>query len=423
MESIRNVLRGNLLVFTLGDVMRHLSMFITFPYFSLYIQALGGSMVNIGLVNSFRPLAALFMYPIAGYLADKYSRVKIIAASGYISAILYLIFMSAQDWKFLGLGNFLMGLMVFPFPAMNALMADSLPPRRRGIGYSLWIAIPSAAGILSPFIGGYLITMLGVEQAMRSLYGLTLITGVGIATMNLKFLRETKMVNGTEASGKGSLRVLLDSYREVFDLLRFLPRSLKAFMLMLILSFFINNLVAPYWIVYGIEIIGLSELQWGAVLLVASIVNVLLLVPSGMIVDRFSVKRILSFASALSIAPILLFPFSQSFTETILLFIAMTIANVFLISGAPAFMAQSVPRETRGRVMAALGQGMLFINTRGGSGGPGMGAVLTIPSILGSILGGFVYNYNPTLPWILLAVFMMINAVICILYLSSPAAS
>ena len=88
MRSVREVLRGNLLVFTFGDAMRQLSLFITFPYFSLYIQALGGSMVDIGLVNSLRPLAALFLYPIAGYLADKYSRVKTIAISGYVNAAL-----------------------------------------------------------------------------------------------------------------------------------------------------------------------------------------------------------------------------------------------------------------------------------------------------------------------------------------------
>jgi len=138
MRSIREVLRGNLLIFTFGDIMRQLSMFITFPYFSLYIQALGGSTVDIGLVNGLRPLAAMFVYPVAGYLADRHSRVKIIAASNYATAALFLIFALAPDWRFLALGNFLMGLMVFVFPAMNSLMVDSIPPGRRGIGYSLW---------------------------------------------------------------------------------------------------------------------------------------------------------------------------------------------------------------------------------------------------------------------------------------------
>lgn len=420
MKSIRAILHRNLLIFTLGDIIRQLSFFITFPYFSLYVRALGGNTVEIGLVNSLHFPAALFIYPIAGYLADRHNRVKIIAAAGYLTAAIYTIFVLAPDWKFLAFGNFLAGFIVFQFPAMNTLMADSIQARQRGISYSLWIAIPSAVGIVSPYIGGYLITLMGTEQAMRLLYGLTVVTAAVIATMNLKLLQETKTGKIVAASGGELLRILSVSYRDMFNALRLLPRSMKAFMLMLILSFFINNLTAPYWVVYGVGRIGLSELQWGTTLLLAAAVNVVLLVPAGMIVDRFGVKRVLSLASAMSVAPIFLFPFSQSFTETALLSVLIAIANAFLISGAPAFMASSTSSDRRGIVMAALGQGMLFINTRGGTGGPGVGAVLAIPSVLGSILGGFIYDYAPTLPWILLATSMAINAVICIFFLSSP---
>jgi len=420
MKSIRDVFRGNLLIFTLGDVMRQLSMFITFPFFSLYIQTLGGSVVDIGLVNSFRPFAAFFIYPIAGFIADKYSRVKIISVSGFIIAFLYLIFTLAPDWRILALGNFLMGFMVFIFPAMNALMADSLPPGKRGVGYSLWMAVPSAVGIISPYIGGYLITFYGIEKAMRALYGLSVIVNIGVSTLNFKFLTEPITRKGINSSGKGFFKILSDSYRDMFEILKWLPRNLKAFSLMLILSTFINSVTAPYWVIYVVEEMGLLEIQWGTILLIAAIINVLLLIPVGIIVDKFEVKKLLSLAFALSAVPIFLFPFSRRFTDTVLLFIVMTVANTFLISGAPTFMAHSVPSDKRGRVMAALGQGMLVINTRGGSGGgPGMGSILTIPSILGSVIGGFIYRFDATLPWLLLAIFLLFNSGIAIALISS----
>jgi MFS family permease len=419
MKNIKEILHGNLLIFTLGDILRQLSMFVTFPYFSLYVQALGGNTIIIGLVNSLRPLAGFFIYPIAGYLADRYSRIKIIAFAGYLNAILYSIFLLAPDWRYLAFGNFLLGLMVFFFPAMNALMADSLPPQQRGIGYSLWIAIPSAVGILSPYLGGYIITILGVEYAMRFLYGLTIITSVIISTMNLKFLQDLQEGIFLRASEKRLWKILGDSYRDMIKILKWLPRSLKAFALMLMLSFFFNNITAPFWIVYGINKIGLSELQWGIILLISAVVNVLLLIPAGFIIDRFDIKKVLYISIGLSTLPIFLFPFSQGFIDTTLIFIFMVTIGAFLTSGAPTFMAQSIPEEKRGRVMSALGQGMLLINIRGGSGGPGMGAVLTIPSVLGSLLGGFVYRYNPTFPWLMLATSLIFNTVICIIYLES----
>ena len=116
MRSIRDVMKGNLLVFTLGDVLRQLSMFITFPFFSLYVQALGGSIVDIGIVNSLRALSGLLIYPIAGYVSDRYSRIKVIVATVYFVSPIWLLYAFAWDWRALAVANFVQGLMTFYFP-------------------------------------------------------------------------------------------------------------------------------------------------------------------------------------------------------------------------------------------------------------------------------------------------------------------
>jgi MFS family permease len=413
-------MRGNLLIFTIGDSLRQLSMFITFPFFSLYVQALGGSMVEIGIVNSLRPLTALFAYPIAGYLAHRYSRIKVIAATIYLTAPFWLIYVFAQDWRGLALGNLMLGLMTFYFPAANSLMADSIPPDKRGLAYSLWWAIPSAVGILSPYIGGYLTTRYGVVPAMRFLYVLTFVVSITNGTMNLKFMKEPPREEREEGN-PGVLRMLVDSYRDMLAVLAWLPRGLKAFAVMLVLGFFFNNMMASYWVIYSVEALGMTKLQWGAVLLIAAVVNVVLLLPAGMIVDRIGTKRTLTVALAAAAIPLLLFPFSRGFWDVTLIFVALTTANSVLTSGAPALMAQMVPSEMRGRVMAALGQGMLVINLRGSAGGgPGMGAVLAIPSILGALVGGYVYEYSPTLPWLLMGAAMLLSALINAFLVSVP---
>jgi len=241
-------MRGNLLIFTIGDAIRQLSMFITFPYFSLYVLALGGSPVDIGIVNSLRPLLSLFIYPVAGYISDHYDRVRVIAITGYLTASLWLVFMLAPDWRVLAMGNLLMGAMTFYFPAANSLMADSLPENRRGAGYSLWIAIPTAIGVISPFIGGYLTTAWGVIPAMRFLYALTFTATIGIATMNLRFLKDPSPRR--RGAGKESiLSVVLNSYRDVVGVLRWFPRNLRYYTVLLAASFFFNNLVSSYWII------------------------------------------------------------------------------------------------------------------------------------------------------------------------------
>lgn len=411
MQSLKEVMRGNLLVFTVGDVLRQLSMFITFPFFSLYVVALGGSMVDIGIVNSLRPLTGLFLYPVAGYISDRYSKVKIIGYTGYLSAALWGIFIFARDWRWIAVGNFLMGLLTFYFPASNALMASSIPEDKRALGYSLWLGIPMAIGIFSPLAGGYIIDVWGIETAMRFLYGLTLIVGAFIATMNMRYLKEPPVKERDDSMNL--VGVLKESYKGMFEMLKWLPSNLRAYGLMLVLGFLLNNMVSSYWVIYATQSLGLTVVQWGSVLLIASVINVVLMVPAGMLVDRVGPKRVMTWALLLGAVPMLLFRYATSFVYITALLVIMTVANSFLMSGAPAYMTHSVPPERRGRVMSALGMGMLFINTRGGGGGgPGMGTLLTIPSIIGSILGGFVYGYNPNLLWMSFGVALILSAVI-----------
>lgn len=410
-------MRGNLLVFTMGDLLRQFSMFITFPYFSLYVAALGGNMIDIGIVNGLRPLLGLFIYPIAGYISDRYSRVKIASITVFIGAILWGSLGLAPDWRWVALGNFLLGTLTFYFPAANSLMADSLPPDKRGLGFSLWLVIPRAAGIFSPFIGGYLITVWGVETAMRVLFALTFVISTLIAVMNYKYLSEPERLTVQEDKRTLS-QVIVESYRDIFDIIKGFPSNLRAYALMLALGFMFNNMVSSYWVIYAIDVMGLTELNWGIVLLVSSLVNVILLVPGGMLVDRVGATRVMKISLTVAAIPTILFPVFHELNMLIIIIAVISIANSFLMSAAPSYMAQAVPTERRGRVMSAIGQGMLFVNLMGGGGGgPGMGALLTIPSIIGAVLGGFIYNYNPTHLWTFLGASMLINAVICHLYL------
>jgi MFS family permease len=296
-------------------------------------------------------------------------------------------------------------------------MADSLPENRRGAGYSLWYGIPSAIGIVSPFIGGYLVTAWGVIPGMRFLYALTFATSIGIATMNLRFLKDTSP-RREEAGGESILNIVMNSYRDVVGVLRWFPRNLRYYTVVLVISFFFNSLVSSYWVIYAVDVIGLDKLQWGTALLIIAVVNVALLYPAGTIVDRIGARRVLTIALLASSISLFLFPFSRGFWDVALIIVLGSVVSAFLIAGAPAYMADSVPPHMRGRVMAAIGQGWLFINIRGGSvGGPGMGAVLTIPAIVGSLLGGFIYQASPRLPWFLMGAAMLVSAFICAFFM------
>jgi len=415
---MREVLRGNVLILTLGTVVRQLSLFITFPFFSLYVRALGGSMVDIGVVNALRPLAAMLIFPIAGAFADSYSRVKILVVTGILNAVQISIFLLAPDWRYLAVATFLNGLLVFRFPASSALLADSMDPKLRGRGFATISAIPGFVGILTPFIGGYLMTVFGVELGMRILYAVSVVGTLLAALMNWRFLEETS--SKPPGSSADLSRIVRSSYRAVWETLGWLPRELRIYALIIVITVFFNSLTSPYWVVYAKDVLGVSALNWGGLLTLATVIRVLLAIPAGGLIDRYDKRKIAALALALSTLPVLAFPFSGGLLGIVLVFIPISIANAFLMPLAGALMADLVPRERRGMVMATMGRGMLMTNTRGESGGgPGMGFILCLPVIVGSLLGGYIYNANPTYPWLLLGSALVVNATLAAYFLKS----
>ncbi len=418
-SSMREVLKGNVLILTLGTVIRQLSLFVTFPFFSLYVRTLGGSMVDIGIVNAVRPLAAMFIYPIAGALTDKYSRVKVLVAANLLSVVLYLIYTLASDWRYLAVANFVNGLLVFRFPASSALLADSMDPRLRGRGFAAITVIPGFVGILSPFIGGYLMEVFEVELGMRILYGITVIGMLMITFLNWRYLDET-LVTSSEST-TDIVGIIRGSYRDIWETLKWMPRELRFYAVMCVLTMVLNSFVGPYWIIYSKDIHDVSEFGWGTILTVTNLVQMLLTIPAGTIIDTHDKRKIAAFALALSSIPTLAFPYVRGYYSILAVLTVISVANAFLMPLGGAIMADMVPSERRGMAMAAIGRGMLVTDLRGGGGGgPSMGFVMTIPVIIGSLLGGYVFQMSPATPWIIQGCALFLNAIIATFLLKLP---
>jgi MFS family permease len=123
-------LKGNVLVMTVTGILGFFARGAVFPYVSLYILVLGGTTGDIGFIDALRPLASLLIFPVAGYIADRSGRVRLIVLAMFLSAIINLFYIFANNWIMFAIGNFISGLIVFHFPAQSALMADSLPPEQ-----------------------------------------------------------------------------------------------------------------------------------------------------------------------------------------------------------------------------------------------------------------------------------------------------
>jgi len=421
LRSTFSFIRGNVLVLIVCRCLWRLSNSIAWPYFSLYILALGGSPSTIGLVNAIGGLAGLILYPLGGYLADHEGRVKLVGVATYFSALSFSFFIFAQDWTMLAGGRFFRQLILFYSPALTAIMADSLPPGRRGIGFATAMAIPGAVGIMAPYIGGYMIDLYGggdagVRSAMRICYAASLFIGLLVATIRLRFLKETLERSDSRASPRNVLSLLRASYASMLESMRWMSRTLWSLALIEVVTIFFVSIAAPFWVVYVTDIIGLTPSQWGTLMLILGIVRISLSIPVGYIVDRYGSRRLIIVAMALAPIPVFLFIFCKTFLEVLAVLLLLGFVNTIIWPAFSTLLANLVPRERRGRLLSILGRG-IAISWGGVWAG---GFIVFIPMSLGTLIGGYIYEANPMFPWLILGGALVLCLILSIMYIHEP---
>lgn len=398
-ESL-SFMRGNIRVLTATQLIGTVGRSLVMPYASLYILSLGGRPSEIGLVNSLSPLAGLLAFPIAGYLADHAGRVKLVAISGFFSALIFLLYAFAPSWEWLALGALIRGFLVISFPATSAIMADSLEPQDRGRGMAAMNTIAGVPAMFAPYIAGAFLDRVSVVVGMRYLYAVLMIAYMANAAINWRFLQET---TGTCANGIGFSdlpRSLKNAYSGIPSMLRRFSPTLRALAFVVILGFMANAIAGPFWVVYAVDHIGLSRSQWGLALLIETALRNVMNIPAGMIVDRFGRTRCMLGALVLSLVSLPLFILAQTFWAVVAIRSAAAVSTAFFVPACSALMADTVPRDIRGRVMAAIGRGSVMIGAAsGGTGGPGLGYLVTIPLMIASFSAGYLYGHDPMLPW------------------------
>jgi MFS family permease len=424
LSSIRKALsfmRGNILILTLTRVLGQFCRSMVFPYASLYILALGGEPAQIGQINALMPLAGLFLFPVAGYISDHVGRVKLIGYTGFLSGALLLLSVFAPSWHWLALGALLRGTLVLQFPPSSAIMADSLTPENRGIGMATMNTLGGLLAIVSPYLAGTLLDSTGVEWGMRVLYGVMAAVYTISAAINLRFLRETSAPVETNFGWADLPRAFREAYGGIPALLRRFPRSLRAMTAVLILCFMSNAIAGPFWVVYARDQLGLSSERWGLILLVETLLRNAAFIPAGMLVDRYGRTRFMIGALLLALVSVPLFAWSQTWGQVLALRCVVALSIAFFMPACSALLADITPREIRGRVMSAVGRGTVMIGaSSGGTGGPGVGFLITVPLMIGSLVGGYIYAYNRFLPWILSGVALGISTLLAVLFIRDP---
>jgi DHA1 family multidrug resistance protein-like MFS transporter len=393
-------IRGNILINTVTLAIILVTAAIPYTYYPKYIQGLGGTPYIVGVIG-FASYATLALVQIpGGYLADKHGRRQLIVIMTFLVSITYFLFAVAPNWQFFLMATVLQNLFLVYQPALQALVADSTPPEKRGLGFSI-INLLHYISVPSPIIAGVLSVKFGLMPGMRIAYLIVTAAFLVVAILRIRF-KETlkKTVKGNPLTGavKNFPKSITESIKTL--------KTESSSMLFLFASFAIYHfawfMCSLNLIFYATDIVNIKEFEWAALMAWFSVVNILSALPCGKIVDKFGRKKPLMISWLLFIPGLIGFVYGNIIITSIS-FLFLGVALIMANTAYPALMADFVAREKRGKI---IGSTNFFFN---------------ILSSLGQLSGGFMYEYlSPALPFLLSAALFIPCVILTIFKVHEP---
>jgi MFS family permease len=338
---------GNVLVLIVSWILMTFSRPIPDTYYSLFVQELGGTPFIIGLIGftSFIALA-LVQFP-GGYLADKYGRRWLIVTMTFGVGLAHIFYALAQSWHYILVGAIIFNLCLIYQPALHAIMADSLPSERRGMGFSIE-RIVGVFSVVSPLIAGFLYINYGLVEGVRIAYWIVVIAFLLAAIIRLK-LRETVDVNIKKLDLVDVMRCYPTAIRESVNVWKLILRTmLYLFSIHAVASFF-AQMCGPYYVVYATKVLSIEEVQWSLLIALQQACYVLLASAHWKNCRCLRKKKALVMIHFITMLAIPFFIYGD-FTKLIVFFTLSGICNSMFVA-YQSLEADLVPREHRGKVI------------------------------------------------------------------------
>jgi len=402
LRSEFDFVQGNFLVMVMSWLF--LDFFTELPgtYYPLYVKALGGTASTIGLIGAVQNTAVALVQIPGGYLTDKYGRRWLIASMTFVAAFARLFYAYAPIWEWIMVGAAISGFCSIYQPALGAIVADSLPKEKRGMGFSIINLITSVSTTPAPLIAGYLFTRYGLVPSMRLTYKLVFV-GFIVAAIFRTRLKET-VENPAKINVKEMLGEYPVSLKESVNVWRLVPSAAFVLFLISVITSFASGLFQPVLTLYIVQDLGIGEVQLSYIMTALPVTMILLALPAGKMVDRVDKRVPIMLSFVLWGAAILLLVYGD-FYRLILSMMLVGLLMILVNSATSALSAELVPREHRGKV----------------NGSRGFFAM--IAAALGQLTGGWLYdNVSHQMPFLIELLLIIPPIVMAWLWLKTPEA-
>lgn len=144
-------------------------------FLPVYMLALGGGAISIGLLNGLdNLLSALYSFP-GGYLSDRIGVKRALLLFNFVAMAGFIIVIVIPSWPAVILGSvFFISWSSISLPATMGLIARVLPSAKRTMGVSMHAIVTRIPMALGPLLGGFCIAAWGERDGVRAAFGFAL---------------------------------------------------------------------------------------------------------------------------------------------------------------------------------------------------------------------------------------------------------
>ena len=391
---------GNYRILVFSWMIMDIAMEMPLPNFQYHVEALGGPPVALGLIGLGNFLAmAIVAFP-GGYLADKYGRRWLISTMTFAMALSFLFFAFAPTWHFILLGSIVSSLCLIYQPALFAMVQDSLPAERRGMGSSIIQLIHGTFNTPGPVIAIFIFAWLGKVTGQRIIY--LLMTGLFFAAAVLRLRLKERTTDGQLIRFSYFFSSYPKAVRESVGVWKVVPRTVLWLFSVRTLLMFGISLTNVINALYARDVLGIPEQQWYFTHIPLLVTMVVASLPIGKMVDKVGRKIPMLLGLGIFGVATLVFVFGD-FSMVLISMSLFGFAQMMVMSGTMALSTDLVHPVNRGKVVG-------FNNFVG-----------YIIMGLGMLLGGFLYeSVLPQSPFFISLGFTFVALLVVLLLVHEP---
>jgi MFS family permease len=316
-------------------------------FLPIYLIALGGGPIVIGLLNGLdNLLSALYAFP-GGYLSDRLGFKKALLVFNLLAMFGYLLVILIPAWPAVLVGAmFFLSWSAISLPATMSLVARVLPTDKRTMGVSMHSLVRRIPMALGPITGGLFIGIWGEKDGVRLAFGVALVLAVVAAVMQQKLIEEG---SAQKSDGKSAKRPEKNPLR----LFREMTPALKRLLVADILVRFCEQIPYAFVIVWSMKIIHapVTAFQFGILTGIEMATAMLIYIPVAYFADRSAKKPFIVVTFGFFTLFPLCLTFATSFEFLVLAFILRGLKEF----GEPTRKALIMDLAPEGRKAAMFG--------------------------------------------------------------------